>query len=86
MSTSIDQAFITAYSAEVHEVFQRRGTFLKDAVFFKTNVVGSTASFHKINKGTATTKTTPSHLDGRNTFGSTSSLCTPRPVLAFGTS
>jgi hypothetical protein len=56
MSTSVDQAFITAYTAEVHEVFQRRGAFLKDSVFHKTNVVGSTASFHKIGKGAATTK------------------------------
>lgn len=56
MSTSIDTAFITSYEAKVHEVFQRRGSYLKDAVFHKTDVVGSTASFHKIGTGTATTK------------------------------
>jgi len=56
MSTSIDTAFITSYEAKVHEVFQRQGSFLKDAVRVKDNVVGSTAVFQKIGKGTATTK------------------------------
>lgn len=56
MSTSIDQSFITDYATKVHEVFQRRGSYLKDAVFLKDGVVGSTASFHKVGKGTATTK------------------------------
>ena len=56
MSTSIDQAFITSYSTKVHHVFQRLGAYLKDAVFMKTDVIGSTASFHKIGKGVATTK------------------------------
>lgn len=56
MSTSIDQAFITSYESKVHEVFQRRGACLKDAVRMRDNVVGSTASFHKIGKGVATTK------------------------------
>lgn len=56
MSTSIDTAFITEYEAKVHEVFQRRGSYLKDAVRNKPNVVGSTAVFQKIGKGIATTK------------------------------
>jgi len=56
MSTSIDQAFITSYDAKVHEVFQRKGSYLKDAVRLKDGVVGSTAVFQKIGKGTATTK------------------------------
>lgn len=56
MSTSIDQAFINSYEARVHEVFQRRGSYLKEAVRVKDNVVGSTAVFQKIGKGTATTK------------------------------
>jgi hypothetical protein len=56
MSTSIDTAFITSYEAKVHEVFQRQGSYLKEAVRPRDNVVGSTASFHKIGKGTATTK------------------------------
>ena len=56
MSTSIDQAFITSFEAKVHEVFQRKGAYLKDAVRLKTDVVGATAVFQKVGKGTATTK------------------------------
>lgn len=56
MSTSIDQAFITSYEAKVHEVFQRRAAYLKDAVRLRTDVVGSTASFNSVGKGIATTK------------------------------
>lgn len=56
MSTSIDTAFVTSYEAKVHEVFQRRGAYLKDAVRMRPDVVGSTAVFNKIGKGIATTK------------------------------
>ncbi len=56
MSTSIDQAFITSYEAKVHEVFQRQGSYLKDAVRLKDNVVGATAVFQRVGKGIATTK------------------------------
>ena len=56
MSTSIDTAFVTSYEAKVHEVFQRRGSYLKDAVRLRESVVGSTAVFNKIGTGTATTK------------------------------
>lgn len=56
MSTSITVAFITEYEARVHEVFQRQGSYLKDAVRVKDGVIGSTAVFQKIGKGTATTK------------------------------
>lgn len=56
MSTSIDVSFITSYEAKVAEVFQRQGSYLKDAVRVKDNVIGSTAVFQKIGKGTATTK------------------------------
>ena len=56
MSTSIDTGFITQYNADVHQVFQRQGSYLMDAVTHKPDVVGSTASFHKLGTGTATTK------------------------------
>jgi hypothetical protein len=56
MSTTIDTAFITSYEAKVHEVFQRKGSYLKDSVRVKDNVVGSTAVFQKIGTGVATTK------------------------------
>lgn len=56
MSTSITTAFITDYDAKVHEVFQRKGSYLKESVRIKDNVIGSTAVFQKIGTGTATTK------------------------------
>ena len=56
MSTSITTSFITSYEAKVHELFQREGSYLKDAVRVKDNVIGSTAVFQTIAKGTATTK------------------------------
>ena len=56
MSTSIDTAFITSYEAKVQHVFQRQAAYLREAVRMKDNVVGSTAVFQKIGKGTATTK------------------------------
>ena len=56
MSTTIDAAFVASYEAKVKDVFQRRGSQLKEAVRQRTDVVGSTAVFNKIGKGTATTK------------------------------
>jgi len=56
MSTSVDTAFIAQYNSDVKDVYQREGSYLRDAVFLKPNVVGSTSNFHKIGKGTATTK------------------------------
>src|SRR3990167_5191025 len=56
MSTSIDTVFTTAYIAEMKDVFQRRGSQLREAVRPKTEVIGSTAVFPTIGKGTATTK------------------------------
>jgi hypothetical protein len=56
MSTSITTAFINSYEAKVHEVFQRQGSYLKDAVRVKDNVIGSTAVFQVIAAGVATTK------------------------------
>lgn len=56
MSTTIDQAFITQFETEVHAVFQRKGSHLRQAVRTKDNVRGSSTTFQKIGKGTATTK------------------------------
>ena len=56
MSTSIDQAFIRQYERQVHLVFQRQGSYLKDCVRFRPDVVGSSTTFQKIATGTATTK------------------------------
>ena len=56
MSTSIDQAFIRQYERKVHLVFQRTGSYLKDTVRFRPDVVGKSTTFQKIGKGVATTK------------------------------
>ena len=56
MSTSIDQAFIRQYERKVHLVWQRTGSYLRNTVRFRPNVVGSSTTFQKIATGTATTK------------------------------
>ena len=56
MATSITNSFITQYERDVHDVFQREGSVLKPSVRFKSDVVGSVATFQKIGTGTATTK------------------------------
>jgi len=56
MSTSIDQAFVRQYERQVHLVFQRTGSYLKDTVRFRPDVMGSSTTFQKIATGTATTK------------------------------
>lgn len=56
MSTSIDVAFEISYAKKAHEVFQRKGSSLKDAVRIKSDVIGSTAVFQSVGKGMATTK------------------------------
>jgi hypothetical protein len=56
MSTSIDVSFVRQYEREVHETFQRRGSFLLSTVRRQTGVVGSSTTFQIIGKGAATTK------------------------------
>jgi|TARA_R110001583_G_scaffold102740_7_gene249379 hypothetical protein len=55
MSTTITNAFITQYESDVHHIFQLEGGFLRPSVRTKS-VVGSSTTFQKIAKGTATTK------------------------------
>lgn len=56
MSTSLPNSFIKQYESDVHHVFQRQGGHLRESVRFKSGVVGSSATFQKAGKGTATTK------------------------------
>lgn len=68
MSTSITTAFVAQYESEVHHLFQRYGGILRAACRTKTNVVGSTTTFQKIGKGSASTKArhgviTPMNVD-----------------------
>lgn len=56
MSTSIDQAFVKQYEAEVHAAYQRQGSKLRN--FCRTKMVTSAKdlTFQKVGKGTASTK------------------------------
>lgn len=56
MSTSVSTSFVKQYSKDVHDAFQRRGSFLRGAVRFEPNVVGETVTFQKAGKGVATSK------------------------------
>lgn len=59
MSTSIDQAFIKQFEAEVHMAFQRKGSKLRGTIRTKTGVTGNELRFQKI--GTATMGTKARH-------------------------
>lgn len=56
MSTSISTSFVRQYEKDVHHVFQRKGTIVLGTVRRKDGVIGSSTTFQKIGKGTATTK------------------------------
>jgi hypothetical protein len=67
MST-VDTAFIRQYERDLFHTFQRFGGVLRRTVRTKDNVVGSSTTFQKIGKGTATTKArhgviTPMNMD-----------------------
>jgi len=56
MSLFVSNSFINAYNADVHQIFQRQGSMLLNAVRTQFDVVGSVAYFQKVGKGVATTK------------------------------
>ncbi|MBT5752999.1 MAG: hypothetical protein HOI33_09890, partial [Rhodospirillaceae bacterium] len=56
MSTSVDQSFVKQFEAEVHQAYQRMGSKLRNTVRTKGNVKGSSTTFQKVGKGTASTK------------------------------
>jgi hypothetical protein len=56
MSSSIDQAFIKQYQAEVQEAYQRQGSKLRPAVRSKSEVRGASTVFQKVGRGTAAAK------------------------------
>lgn len=56
MSTSITEAFIRQYEQDVHDVFQRQGSYLLSTVRHKPNVLGKSTTFQVVGKGSATTK------------------------------
>tara|TARA_B100000700_G_scaffold323297_1_gene426743 strand:- start:1624 stop:2457 length:834 start_codon:yes stop_codon:yes gene_type:complete len=57
MTQDVSDAFVAQYESEAHEAYQRQGSRLRNTVRNKTNVVGSTDTFQKTGKGTASTKT-----------------------------
>ena len=56
MATTITEAFVVQYEAEVHHLFQRQGGYLRPSVRTKDNVKGTSTTFQKIAAGIATTK------------------------------
>jgi len=56
MSSSIDQAFIKQYQAEVQEAYQRQGSKLRPTVRSKGDVRGASTIFQKVGRGTAAAK------------------------------
>ena len=56
MASSITNAFITQFEAEVHMAYQRMGSKLKNLVRIVNGVNGSTVKFQKVAKGSANTK------------------------------
>ncbi|TCS61691.1 phage capsid protein [Varunaivibrio sulfuroxidans] len=56
MSTSVEHSFIRHFQAEVHLQYQQMGSKLRNTVRTKDNIVGSSTTFQKVGKGTASTK------------------------------
>jgi len=56
MSTTIEQSFIKNFQSDVHLNYQRMGSKLRNTVRVKNNVQGSSTTFQKVGKGTASTK------------------------------
>jgi hypothetical protein len=57
MSESINMAFVKQFEADVHVAYQQMGTKLRGTIRSKSGVVGSSTTFQKVGKGTASTKT-----------------------------
>ena len=56
MSVSIDQVFVKQFEADVHLAYQQMGTKLRATVRSKSGVVGTSTTFQKVGRGTASTK------------------------------
>jgi hypothetical protein len=56
MLMQVEQSFIKNFEAEVHIQYQQMGSKLRNTVRSKDNVIGSTTTFQKVGKGTASTK------------------------------
>lgn len=56
MATSISQAFVKQFEAEVFQAYQRTGSKLRGTVRTKSGVIGASTVFQKIGRGVASTK------------------------------
>ena len=56
MPTDVSNAFVKQFEREVHEAYQRQGSKLRNTVRTASNVKGSSTTFQKVGKGTASTK------------------------------
>tara|TARA_R100000231_G_scaffold81721_2_gene62552 strand:- start:753 stop:1601 length:849 start_codon:yes stop_codon:yes gene_type:complete len=56
MSSTINNAFITQFEAEVHMAYQRMGSKLKNLIRTVNGVSGESVKFQKVGTGEATTK------------------------------
>lgn len=56
MSTTVEQSFSRQFEAEVHLAYQRMGSKLRNTVRTKDGIKGSSTTFQKVGKGTASTK------------------------------
>ena len=56
MAIDINDAFVKQFESEVHMAYQRMGSKLRNTIRYKGNVRGSSTTFQKVGKGTASTK------------------------------
>lgn len=56
MSITVDNSFIKHFQADVHLQYQQMGSKLRNTVRTKDKVIGSSTTFQKVGKGTASTK------------------------------
>jgi len=56
MSTSVEQSFVKHFQTDVHLEYQRTGSKLWNTVRTKNDIKGSSTTFQKVGKGTASTK------------------------------
>jgi hypothetical protein len=56
MSTTVETSFSRHFQIEVHLAYQRMGSKLRNTVRTKNDIKGSSTTFQKVGKGTASTK------------------------------
>lgn len=56
MSVTVEQSFVRHFQSDVHMLYQQMGSKLRNTVRTKDRIVGSSTTFQKVGKGTASTK------------------------------